>query len=368
MDNNPIYTAENETNEPEYVRTEEYYRTIVNGISFQLYFQQLGNMKYYTIIDSKGNDCVRINIDGRDPEKELLMGGLSYRPSCALDSTLTRGDRTISMIKAALIFAMKMEPELQYVVFSDDSHFDCRIPGELTHIKIPLHTHNFLLYGQTWYQRMFGAVPADNGFRVEQMEPSIMSLHEPLSDTDSLWNIKTTNISNVVDGWVFDAKKEMQTMFASMSASGATCVEYLRAIFSKESPLAKKYGENIPCSVFYLLMPKLVDYFNVPQFQMTQWKIERSVITSYPEYNSTIAKNDSPSHTKRRNTYKNKSRLSYLFNNMPYYTVGGSKRKFYMSRKYGGLRGYLSYPKHERVGKKFTVKTPRALRKRIDAI
>jgi len=345
-------------------RHEEYYRIVVNDISFQLYFQQLGERKCYHIIDSKGNDCVRISIDMGDPEKELLMGGLSYRPSCALETTLTRGSGTISMIKAALIFAMKINPELDYVVFSDDSHFDCVIPDELTHITIPLHTHNFLLYGQTWYQRMFGAVPADNGRWTRQIEPSLAELYKPLSTVSSLWNIKTSNISNVTDGWVFDIKEEMRTAFEAMKSTEARCIDYLRAMFSKESPLAKRYGENAPCSMFHLLMPKLVDYFDVPQFQMTQWKIDRSTITSYPEYNSIVSRNDSPIHKKRRNTYKNSSRLSYLFNNMPsYYTIGGRKSyaKHRMSRKYGGLYGYLSYPKHERVGGKFTVKNRRAL-------
>lgn len=342
-------------------RHEEYYRMIVNNISFQLYFQQMGDMKYYQIIDSKGNDCVRISIDMGDPEKELLMGGLSFKPSCALDSTLARGSGTISMIKAALIFAMKMNPELKYIVFSDDSHFDCMIPSEPTYITIPLHTHNFLLYGQTWYQRVFGAVPADNGRWVQQIGPSLVELRKPLPNTfDDLWNINTSNISKKTDGWVFDAKKEMMTIFESMRASGATCMDYLRAIFSKESLLAKKYGENVPCSMFYLLMQKLVDYFNVPHFQMTQWKIERKTIESYSEYNSSFSKNDTPTHKKRRNTYKNNSRLSYLFNDMSsYYTIGGSrkhKKKQYMSRKHGGLHGYLSHPKQERIGRKFTVK------------
>jgi hypothetical protein len=267
------------------------------------------------------------------------------------------------MIKAALMFAMKMNPTLHYVVFSDDSHFDCMIPGESTNVSIPLHTHNFILYGKTWYQRMFGAIPADNGRWTHQIEPSLEELRRPLPHNfNDLWAINTSNISKVTDGWVFDVKGEMRTYFDTMKANGATCVEYLHAMFSKESPLFKKYGEHVPCSIFYLLMPKLIDFFNVPQFQMTQWKIERTTVESYSEYDSLLSKNDNPSHKKRINTYKNNSRLSYLFNTPSYYTVGGSRKhkNTHISGNYGGLHGYLSYPKHERLGKKSTMKNKRA--------
>lgn len=366
MNTNAIYTPENNSTISESVRTEEYYRTTIDGIQFQIYFQQIGNIKYYQIIDKRGNDCVRISMDMGDPERELFMGGLSYKPSCSLDITLPRGNGTVSMIKAALIFAMKMNPELQYIVFSDDSHFDCMIPGESTYISIPLHTHNFIIYGKTWYQRMFGAVPADNGRWTRQIEPSLEELHKPLPDHfHDLWAIHTSTISKRTDGWVFDAKEDMQATFTTMKSNGATCMEYLHAMFSKESLLFKNYGEHVPCSIFYLLMPKLMDMFNVPQFQMTQWKIERTTIESYSEYDSfVVSKNENPSHIKRRNTYKNNSRLSYLFNNIsPYYTIGGTRKRtsMHIPGNYGGLHGYLSCPKHERLGRKVTVKHTRKI-------
>lgn len=329
---------------------EQTYYTIQNaGIVFQGMVQRRENLRSYTIIDTSGKDCVKITIDDGDPEKEYFLGGLSYRASCSIHPTLIRGAGTAAMIRAAVCFATHMNPDLEYIVFADDSYFDCKLRDEDTYIRIPLHTHNFLLYGKTWYQRMFGAEPADTGRWVSQLDISRQALLQTMDTADYL-QFPTSNITTS-DSWVIDAKKSIHTLFLSMK-SRSTHMDFLQALFGRSSELARLYGNSAPCTLFTLMQQKLIDAFVVPFLQMTQWKITRSTILAYPDYAETLIEHDPhPVHVKENETiHTSRSRFSYLFNTVPYFTEGGGetrrnrKNRRYIPGHYAGLRGYLTYP------------------------
>lgn len=79
MNTNAIYTPENNSTISESVRTEEYYRTTIDGIQFQIYFQQIGNIKYYQIIDKRGcSGHEPIVHDPKQPIDYLLFPRAQY--------------------------------------------------------------------------------------------------------------------------------------------------------------------------------------------------------------------------------------------------------------------------------------------------
>jgi hypothetical protein len=78
--NTEICTNSAEHNEVLGPQKEQTYYTIQNmGIVFQGMVQRHGNIRSYMILDTSGKDCVKITIDDGDPEKEYLLGGLSYK-------------------------------------------------------------------------------------------------------------------------------------------------------------------------------------------------------------------------------------------------------------------------------------------------
>lgn len=322
-----------EIHKPTHIDT--YYKIDIDGTNFQLLHTKIGDKEFFQIIDSKGNDCVKLSIDNGDPERELFLPGLSNCSTSSLELS------TLRMIKAALIFSMKLLPDIHSVVFSDDSTFDCELPGEKTRINIPLHTFSFVLYGQTWYERKLGAVFAVLEDTPKLLERSRVLLNGTVSgEFRALWNSKTSSID---EPWLAKQKERFQRCFDEKKGTHSSWMEFFQTVFAKEGP------EN--CTVFYLLMPNILSMFQIPNIQMSQWNIARSTIEAYSEYKLEIQTNDSPIHIKKRKLQN----VSYQ--KTPYFLVGGGTRKHirnagvrYIPRFYGGIKGYLMYSKKERIG------------------
>ena len=326
---------------------DEYYKMEIDGEIFQLLHTKIGDREYCQIIDKKGKDCVLLSIDNEDAERELLLSGLSFRQNCSVQGMMKRGTGTRNMIQSLLIFAMYIFPNMDSIVFSDDSFFDCELPGEKTRISIPLHSFSFLLYGKTWYERTFQAVLLENARLQESMDMSRKLLQEPVyGDFEMLWNIKTGSIH---ESWLQEKKNHMKTIFTQKKEEGAPWMNFFQSVFSKK--------EKSSCAVFYLFMSNYISIFQVPNLQMSQWKIERSTIQAFPlyqEYISTLKRDEFPVHMKKRNSSLHK--LKYLFQNEPHFVVRGGTRKTirnehvcYVPRFYAGLKGYMVDSRKERM-------------------
>lgn len=376
VDNNTLSYLANGDN-IEYETKSTYYKMSVQNYTFQILQEITGNTMIYHVVDSKGKGCVRIAIDVDDPASELLLSGLSYRDSCSVYTPLARGLGTIAMIKAALIFVMKMHPNEEYVVLTDASKFDCVIPGDNTYISLPLHEYSFIVYGKTWYQRMFGAIP-DDAKLLQEMQTCLEQMHAPLPNTcEELISIKTSNISKRSNLWVYALHADVNKLFIRMKEAQASCFEFLHEVFSRESAFARKHAEHSVCAYYRLVKINLT----IPNFFNSHWKIPRSAIESYAEYSIEPTVNSEPIHEIHHNIPDN-ARMSYLFNiTPPVYTVrgggtrraGATKEKRYISG-YGGLHGYLATPKRYRIyslKRKYTARRYRVRRnrsKRDDAI
>jgi hypothetical protein len=341
--NNLLYPPENDANETSYDTDDEYYKISVGRFMFQVVATRKGERYTYEALDADGIACINIVINLSDPESELLLSGLSFRESCTIGYPMTRGEGTVAMIKALLIFVMHKHPTIDRVTLTDDSKFDCVLPDG-SRVPIHLGIHNLLLYGKTWYQRIFGATPIDDSTK-RNTNIILQKLNSPLPDNFNVfWNIRTGNYFDAKHEWIHVMKQEMQALFSDMKSK--TCMEYLRAVFARDSILSKKYGDNIPCAIYYLLQQHLETQFSVSNIWMSQWEISRDVIENYPEYHtSSIEPNHMPERMKHRANYS-LGRLNYL-QDAPYFSVGGKQTRrlkynkpVYVPSGYGALTNF----------------------------
>jgi hypothetical protein len=323
---------------------ETYYRTTIHGYTFQIFKKIDGSVTQMFILDSRGRSCIEIMLNKNLPIPELQLRDVFYKDSCSFTTPFLRGHGTIMMTKALLLFAIKTYEDYPYVTLQDGSAFDCILPDELHKISIPLHTHNFLIYGKTWYERIFGAVPESDLIR-ERMKESLDILNTPVNGTFSeFWTIKTDGLKP----WIDAIKPKIEYMF-HQSVGKLSWKDFLYSLFSKKSELSKQFSENIPCSIFKLLLPHLENYFRIPRFQASDWKITRDVIEAYPERTIHFVENNEPSRKKYRTNHTTDPRNLFLSEEVSKYTVGGrhtrKRTKYdkipYIPRHYGGLYSYL---------------------------
>ena len=268
---------------------ETYYKTTIHGYTFQIFKKIDDSVTQIFILDSRGRSCIEIILNKNLPIHELQLRDVLYKESCSFASPFLRGEGTIAMIKALLLFSMKECIDYSYVTLQDGSAFDCILPDELHKISIPLHTHNFLIYGKTWYERIFGAVPETDLIR-ERMKESLDILNTPVKGTFSeFWTIKTDGLKP----WIDAIKPTIKSMF-NQSVGKLSWKDFLYLLFSKKSELSTKFSENIPCSIFKLLLPHLENYFRIPTFKATDWIISRDTIEAYPERTIVFAENNQP--------------------------------------------------------------------------
>jgi hypothetical protein len=332
---------------------ETYYKTNFNGYSFQILKTIDESITQMFILDSRGRSCIEIMLNKNLSTPELLLRDILYKESCSFTSPFLRGEGTIAMIKALLLFAMKEYKDYSYVVLKDGSAFDCILPDELHKISIPLHTHNFLIYGETWYQRIFGAFPETDLLRI-RIKESLDHLHKHVEGKFSdFWTIKTDRLGKK---WIDTIKPMIEDIF-NKSLGKRSWQEFLYLLFSKESELSVKFSENIPCSIFELLLPHLENYFRVPTFQGTDWKISRETIETYPEKNIIFVENSNPSRKKYKTDHTTDPRNLFLLEEIAKYTVVGSNTRKrsrydkipYIPKHYGGMYSYLLGDPHTRI-------------------
>lgn len=100
----------------------------------------LGGQKY---------GCVRIQLDRIDRRWEGMLH-VGYDKRCNADGALSRSQGTISMLKAALLFAWHHFKKLEVIGLKDQSVVDCNgMPLSLPAIYLAEHR-------KTWYEKHFG--------------------------------------------------------------------------------------------------------------------------------------------------------------------------------------------------------------------
>lgn len=165
----------------------------------------------------RGGKCVDILYDPSPFfSNELQLHGLSYHKDCLMNKPImTRGIDTVAMAKLALIFAVDylrthFAIQINHITISDNSTFDCF--GQ----TVFLCAYDFLIYGQTWYERKFDAIPTLpqqrdllNSYRHKLHQPIAMNftLFSKLFETDDNVLIQKANrLYNPNHTWVQQCK------------------------------------------------------------------------------------------------------------------------------------------------------------------
>jgi hypothetical protein len=290
-----------------FIPESKYIEAQIDGLRFQiLKTTSEGGQVILSVIGKDGRECAEIKFNHTDPEKELLAG-LSYKSNCRIGGEMSRGEQTIKMIKALILYAFQSYPEFEYVGFMDKSERQCDSSE-----KIDLADYSFWVYGETWYQKNFMAIPDpfDTGL-LDGMSAIHTVLDSKISEDISSIFLRTGDgfpSSHMKNDFLFLYEKEKK--------NGNTWRSFLNMVFSKESKFSQKYGSSMTCAFFNYIYDKLANKLGI-RFRMsgTLWRIPVDVAHAYPEHSSIVFKEVDPIHirVKRgglRNTRKKKSVVS----------------------------------------------------------
>ena len=296
-----------------------YYKVAINELEFQVFVGILNKKLHYILSDSEGQQCVSIVATNESPSKYYLSK-VAYKPACAIGCTLEKGASTVLMIKALLLFIVGRDNRVEEIHFYDTSKFDCVLAGDDFTIEVPLHTHNFILFGKTWYQRQFNAEFADNALSNEleladrMLETKVRLKSDPASKL--LYSID--NDEPLSSNWEYrNVLKECHSIIKN--ANDITYRQLFYDIFSTKGLIAEKFGASISCSLYYSFESKLINEFKIIDLDGAEMVLKRHIIEGYLEH-IIVSENTNPKHT--------------LSNTMFRYT-GGSAREVPYYREYG---------------------------------
>lgn len=97
-----------------------------------------------------GSDCLRISSYGDRP----ILAHLDYFKNCSMGDTMERKSGTYDMVSATIAFCAELLGDsFTKIGVQDATSFWC---GRK---RVTMWLHNLLVYGETYYERKFGATP-----------------------------------------------------------------------------------------------------------------------------------------------------------------------------------------------------------------
>lgn len=329
-------------------RSERYIRANVNNFSFQILDQDFEERRYIRIIGNDGVDCLIIQYNKNTGDDDALLSGLSHKTTCSIGTYMSRGEPTKYMIKCALVYAMKHIPEISRIEFKDESFFDCVLANTKRQVPIKLARHNFIIYGKTWYSRIFGAQLLDTMYGIPTKENAMQLANAKLMEPIAMsWdNFAATILKRALQPKYYKAKWLSEYMKYVKESFYGTWREFFFRIFSKADDAAKVPYESAPCTLYNLLNSYIAEMFGIPQLEDVDWYILRKTIEEYPE-TIVFVDDETPPHKRIVQKRDPSIILQYGGECQALYRVGGresqrSSRRGYrsVSRRYGGTIGY----------------------------
>jgi hypothetical protein len=201
--------------------------------------------------------CVWITINRtKQGHSKAYIADLQYSDQCSYNKPLVRKYGTECMIKGALRFILEQYPDVQQVDFADKSRRACAEIGT----DIYLASHNLMIYGKTWYERVYGAVPVGRTLRVR--DAILTKLKEPISmDFDMFQDIILSRV-DLTD----DQGREVMTLFTNAKSWG---------------DLFKGMYHRFGCGMFESIPRNFYHHFDLQDIAGTIWTIPRQVIDAY---------------------------------------------------------------------------------------
>lgn len=265
-----------------------YYR-ITGKHTYQILCTHDYGKKIYVLLDSNGKQCMSVNVD----ERTISM--IQYRQNCPIADVMEHGD-TIEMVQSFLRFLAEKET-FTTISFVDTSTFECLLESnndtDAFDILISLPFHNIIVYGNTWYQRHFGAYISDPAIR-KLVEDAITRLQTPIDET------MTSRFQKAIKQTITQTeslrfRQALQYMLDSMHDT--TWMEYFSDMFGSHGSLSKKYGKTMACSLYYTYDTAIIELFDIPfECRSLPMEIRLDTIQRYP--NVRIQENTEPPHKK----------------------------------------------------------------------
>jgi hypothetical protein len=336
-----------------------YYTVKTESGNFQILDEIKDNIQYFRIIDRNGKDCMQIRHMMNESPPELVLSGVSYKPNCTMHMDMESGKPTRDMIRALLVLVMKTVKSVPDIAFLDQSSFDCLAMDGQHVFEINLCLHNFILYGKTWYERYFGAIP----FYTEdtpKMAESNQLLEQSYTNISFEQFIKEALRYTSNADWVTVIREKIVKPYnENQSLSWRS---FFKTIFNRS---------DIACNLYEELRPYIQHNFIKFPFNEFHMRIERSIIESYSEFNSLdFVEDGSPTHRKKvintsnailhlngLNYNSNSSNFAnflntsdYDINNNEESAMKGGKRttrrrKIYAVKQHGSYQMYMSNSK-----------------------
>ena len=251
-------------------------------------------------MDANGKDCVQIMYQGYDPDAELVLSGLKYKPICSIDSPMSNGLPTRLMIKSVLLFAVQQFPQFDRICFKDDSTFDCQIKDTDYSTQIHASIHNFVIYGKTWYERHFNAECYYPDTRTN-MDISLQKLRESIDvEFDVFWK-EVFHLSR--PEWLMKMKSDLDTFYTMSKSQKKSWMHLFYHLFSREADafVQKTYGSTISCNLYNEMKDWIKATFIKFDDDIHMY-IMRDSIQSYPEVTHILFEEDrNPKHRQKIN-------------------------------------------------------------------
>jgi hypothetical protein len=326
-----------------------YYQVSTESGTFQILDEIKGEVQYYRIIDRNGKDCMQIAKKLYEESPDLVLTGVSYKPQCTMGTDMSSGKATRDMIRALLTYVVKNEKTDTPISFLDQSSFECDTMDGKHTATINLCLHNFILHGETWYQRYFGAVPIYKE-DTAGMKTSNELLNAPVSMDFATFFKEATFYSSNIE-WINSIRSHVSAEFEKHR----TWRSFFNAVFDRNSQYV--------CNLFLEFKPFIVKQFIRFPCEELHMEIPSETIQQYPEYTALdFHANTNPAHKKKVvNTsnailhleglnYNNMSNLSSIPNTMntELYNnhIGGSrKQKHNIQKQYKTYQLFMSTQK-----------------------
>lgn len=87
--------------------TDVYYMARSGTHTFQILKVFSDTHTQYSLLDSRGRDCVHAVVQSRHGTNRAYLSQITYRPTCAIGETMARGQATINMVNALLVMVMR---------------------------------------------------------------------------------------------------------------------------------------------------------------------------------------------------------------------------------------------------------------------
>ncbi len=187
--------------------------------------------------------CIVISIYFDETHPNL--DAYSYHEKCNIEGTLTHGEGTIHMLKAAMQFVRTMYRQIAHLPFQmiDLSNIPCATG------KISLPHYYMAHHGKTWYEAKFKAQPEQGAERYHSdVQSFLQSLREPLRN-----NFRT---------------------FKNDYAIPSTHVVTLKDLYEKSSTIKEllRYCKAYDCDIYKKWLERVVEE-HVPGIRGKSWLI-----------------------------------------------------------------------------------------------